>query len=261
MSHDYNYRANGTVLTTTTGVRDVRLMEGVAGKRAEMIDIAYQHGVYVAPRHWSQARMMFLDIIIPLSGTATQIYTVKHDLEGLLLNGLVTLTRNDPEAGDVETEILVSDPVNQPEGAQRFQWRWPVWQLKGYWQEVTASHSVTNATLGATANLTTVNVGGTHPTEPVFTVTCQSAGSNPAVTDPATGDAIVLAASFATSDVVIVDVPERKAYLNGTRVKNLVTINRGHWMEFAAGATVDLDFTSDSGSWDVQTVVKNRFRG
>lgn len=257
---DYNYRIDGTAITPTYATF-VGLMEGVAGKRADLVDIAYQHGVYVAERHWSRARLMHLNTHLVRTPDDSTIYTALHGLENLLLNGIVTLARNDPAQGEVVCNVLISDPVEQPVSVNRFGWVWPTWQIKGYWTEATASHDVTDTTLGASANLTQINVGGTHPTEPVFTVTCQADGANPAIEDPATGDKITLADSFVATDVIEVDVPNRTVEKNGTRVKNLLTINRGHWMEFSADTDIDLDFTSDSGTWDVQTVVKNRFRG
>lgn len=263
MSHDDNYRVGGTALVSTYARRAI-LQEGAAGKRADLVEIAYQHGVYVAERHWSKARLMRLRTVLS-QDTHSGYHTQLSGLEGLLLgtgsDSIKTLARNHVNHGEIEAEIIVVDSIEQGEGDGRMVYDWPCWLLKGYWVEATASHDVTDSTLGASANLTQINVGGTHPTEPVFTVTCNSDGANPAIEDPATGDKIVLADSFVSTDVVEVDIPNRLAKKNGTRVKNLVTINRGHWMEFAANSTVDLDFTSDSGSWDVQTVVKDRFRG
>lgn len=261
MSHDFNYRVDGTQLSTLA--RKVILQEGASGKRAELVDIAYRHGIYVAERHWSQARLMRIRTILDQS-TQAGYHSDLSSLESLLLgkgaDSVKTLARNDPHHGEVECEIIVVDGIEQGEENRRMVWDWPAWQIKGYWTETTASHDATDSTLGASADLTTINVGGDHPTEPVFTVTCQSDGANPTIEDPATGDKIILADSFVATDVIEVDVPNRIAKKNGTRVKNMVTINRGHWMELPADTTVDLDFTSDSGSWDVQTVVKNRIR-
>lgn len=257
MSHDFNYRVNGTALVPTY-CDNVRLMEGIAGKRADQLPIAYSHGVYVAARHWTSARLMRLDTLLP-GGTPSAIYTAKAGLVNLLTTGKPTLTRNDPVLGDVRCEILVSDPVQQPEGPQRFQWNWPVWQLRGFWEDATAS---TDSDLGLTTTGTIAPgaIGGTHPTEPKFTITCQAAGSNPAITDPVTGDTLSLPASFSTSDVIVVDVPNRLVTLNGTRAKNLLDINRGYWMEWAAGATISLDWTASSGTWDVATEWRERHR-
>lgn len=262
MSHDFNYRIDGTALVSGSGpCRFVVMEEGAAGKRADMVDIAYRHGVYVAPRHWTTARLFNFKTGL-FGGNAATIFASKTSLLNLMHPGLRTLTRADPDIGaDVETQIFVGDDVTQGGIEDRFEWEWSVWQTRGYWEEATASHDEDDLSLGATGSITTINVGGSHPTEPVFTITCDTAGTNPAIEDPATGDMLILADSFDAADEILVDVPDRKAYLNGTRVKNMVTINRGHWMEFAAGATVDLDFTSDSGAWDVNTVVANRWRG
>lgn len=257
MAQNWNYRIDGTALVPTY-CDHVRLMEGVAGKRAQQLEVAYQHGVYVADRHWSKARLMRLDTLLP-GGTPSQIYTALQGLYGLLLPGKVTLTRADPVLGDVQCECLVSEPVQQPEGAQRFQWNWPVWQLSGFWEDATATQEVDTG-FTTTGTIGPISVGGTHPTEPVFTITCTADGANPAVTDPATGDSLTVIGNFVTSDVIVVDVPARTVTLNGTRAKALLSINRGWWMEWAAGATISLDFTADSGTWNVTTDYRNRHR-
>lgn len=260
MSQAWNYRVNGEQLLAVTGVDDVRLKEGIAGKRAELIQVAYKHGVYVADRHWTDARLMRLDVLLP-GGTPAAIYQVKEDVEYLLGDGIAVLTRAHPTHGDQQCDILVHDPVEQPDGPQRFQWRWPCWQLRGYWEEPTATHDTTQAGLGTSATLTSFTLTGSHPAEPVFTITCEADGSNPAIEDPVTGDKLVAAASFVNTDVIVIDVPNRVFTKNGTRVKNLVSVNRGHMMEFAARrANIALDFTSDSGTWTVRTQVKERWR-
>ncbi len=257
MAHDYNYRVDGTALVPTYA-KHVRLLEGVAGVRADQLDIAYRHGVYVADRHWSKSRLMRMDTVL-VDGTASQIYTGLQGLYGQLLGGIKTLRRNDPAQGEVQCEILVADPVEQPDGPQRVQWRWPVWQLRGYWEDFTASTD-TDLALGTTGTVGALSVGGTHPTEPKFTITCQTAGANPALEDQTTGDKLLLAGSFSASDVIVVDVAERTVTLNGSQALNILTINRGWWMEWAAGATVTLDWTADSGSWDVTTEWRDRHR-
>jgi hypothetical protein len=259
VSHPFNYRANGTALAPTY-CDNARLMEGVAGKRAQLLETAYKHGVYVADRHWTKARLMRLDTLIP-GGTPAQIFTAKQGLEGLLLTGNPLLARNDPVHGEVECSVLVMDPVEQPAGNQRFHWRWPMWQLDGYWRDATES-TETDAGLGASATLTTLAIGGNHPTSPKFTITCTAAGDDPTIEDPTTGDIIALPGTYATNDVIVVDVPNRLVTLNGTRAKSLYKPNRGYWMEFdPADADPALDFTSASGTWTVVSAWKDRYRG
>ena len=265
--HDFNYRINGIQLIATAGVSDVRLNEGIAGKRAEMIEVAYRHGVYVADRHWSKARLMRLDVYLP-GGTPSEIYTVKDEIEFLLADGINTITRNHPVAvghlllAHYDEALAGLADVEQPDGPDRFIWQWPVWQLRGYWEEPTASVDNTDSTLGASATLTSFGVSGSHATEPVFTITCDADGANPAIEDPVTLDKLTAAASFVASDVITIDVPNQTFSKNGTRAKNLVSVNRGHMMEFAARRSgIALDFTSDTGTWTVRTQVKNRWRG
>lgn len=257
MSYNYNYRLDGTALVPTY-CDNVRVLEGVAGVRAQQLPIAYQHGAYVADRHWTGARLMRMDTLLP-GGTPAAIYTALQGLYGLLLNGKHILTKADPVLGDVRCEVLVSDPVEQPDGSGRFQWRWPVWQLAGHWEDAAATTDTDNG-LTTTGTIAPGAIGGSHPTAPKFTITCQGAGANPAITDPATGDTLSLPAAFSTSDVIVVDVPTRTITLNGTRAPNLLDVNRGYWMEWAAGATVSLDWTADSGTWDVATEWRERHR-
>lgn len=259
--YGYSYQVDGSdIVDDANGPCTYAILEeGGSGKRAELVEIAYKHGVYVSDRHWSKARLMNFRTGY-LNGTPAEIYQYKEDLMFLMTTGIRTLSRVDPYIGAVDASILVTEEIRQPSGPDRFDWVWPVWLLSGFWQESTASHDNDDTGLGASANLTQLVLGGSHAMEPVFTIDCVSAGSNPAIEDPATGDLLIAAASFSTSDTIVIDVPNRLVTLNGTRVKNLVSINRGHWMEFGARTTVDLDFTSDSGTWDVNTTVYERFR-
>lgn len=259
--YGYDYQVDGTaIVDTVNGPCSYAILEeGASGKRAELVDIAYQHGVYVAERHWSQARLMNFRTGFK-NGTPAEIYEYKENLTYLMYGGLRTLTRTDPHVGDVQASVIVTEEVRQPSGPDRFDWVWPVWLLSGYWEDATPAVDNDDTGLGASDDLTQFVLTGSHATEPVFTIDCTADGSNPAIVDPATGDQILAADSFTAGDTILIDVPDRRAYLNGTRVKNMITINRGHWMEFTARATVDLDFTSDSGTWDVNTSVRNRYR-
>lgn len=258
--HDYNYRLDGSNMEAVFGLDNVRLFEGVAGKRADMLEIAYRHGAYVASRHWTKARLMRMDVLFP-GGTPAQIYAAKEALEDALLNGTPTLTRDDPVNGDQNCTVLVSDPVEQPAGAGRFQWAYPVWQIEGYWEDAADTQDVDDTGLTTTGTIALAAIGGTHPTEPVFTIDCVSDGDAPAIEYTAEGDTLSIVGSYVTSDQIVIDVPNRLVTLNGSRAKNLLRINRGFWMEFANGATPSLDWTADSGTWDVNTIVRDRFRG
>lgn len=260
MTHPFNYRLDGITMLGGLGAIDVRLKEGIAGKRAQLLETAYQHGVYVADRHWTKARLMRLDILLP-GGSPSDIYTVKQAVEGALSKGKPVLQRLDPVQGEVRCSVLAMDPTDQPEGAQRFHWKWPVWQLRGYWEDDVAQDE-TDAGLGASATLTTLAIGGNHPVSPVFTITCTADGSDPEITDPTTGDKILLPAAFVASDVIVVDIPARTVTLNGTRAKALYRPNRGHWMEFDPGdADPALDWASASGTWTVVSAWRDRHRG
>lgn len=263
MSHPFNYRVDGTALVATTGVDNVRLKEGVAGKRAQLLETAYRHGAYVAERHWTKARLMQLDVLLP-GGTPTDIYTVRDDVDALLAGGVRTLARNHPVQGEVQCRILAMDPVEQPEGPQRFHWRWPLWQLDGYW-EAAAAASVTDLGLAASGSLTQLTLGGNHPISPKFTITCQADGSDPKITDPTTLDEVFLPGAYTAGDVLVVDLTTQQLVvtLNGVRHKNALKPNRGYIMEFdpQTNGTPTLTWESASGSWDVTTEWRNRYRG
>lgn len=259
--HPFNYRVDGTTLSTH--VDSVRLAEGVAGKRADLIEIAYQHGAHAAVRHWTRPRLMRLHTLLKRGATPSDIFTGLYELEQLLMSGLPTLARNDPVNGEVQCEILVSDAVEQPDGSGRFGWTWPVWQVRGYWEDVALSTD-TELALGAAGTIGPLTVGGNHPTDPKFTITCQTAGANPAIENPANLDKLSIAGSFVATDVIVIDVgasvEDDQVTLNGVRAKNLLRINRGFLLEFAEDTSISLDWTSDSGSWDVLTEWKDRHR-
>ena len=84
MSHDFNYRIDGSDLVPTL-VEHCRLVEGIAGQRAEKLEVAYRHGVYVADRHWTQARLMRLETALPFD-TATNRYLIQRSGEAVGFN-------------------------------------------------------------------------------------------------------------------------------------------------------------------------------
>lgn len=258
MSHNYNYRVGGTALVGTGKAKAVRLIEGLAGRRAEMLDIAYQHGVYVAERHWTRARLARLEILLP-GEAASEPYVAVQAINRLMCNGLPYLQRDDPNAGEVRTKILAAETIDQPDGADRFYWPWPVWMLNGYWEQTTANDD-DDASLTTTGTLGPFAIGGDHPTEPVFTIDCVSDGANPQIEEQTSGDTYLLATSFTAGEQIIIDTPSRTVTVDAVRAKNILKINRGHWMEFPAGANATLDWTADSGTWDVNTAWRNRWR-
>lgn len=255
MSHDFNYRVDGTALVPTYA-DNVRLMEGVAARRSQHVPVAYRDGAYVAANPFTAERLMRLDTLLP-GGSSSAIYTALHGLKGLLYGGTY-LQRNDPALGEVRCAVRVDEPVQQQEGPARFEWRWPVWQLRGHWEATTPTVD-TDAGMGATGTIGPLTIGGDHPTYPVFQIQATAAGANPAIEDQVTGDRISLPYSFATNDVAVVDCYENTVLLNGTRITNIFDPNRGWWMRWLPGSHT-LDFTSTSGTWTVQTTWRNRWR-
>lgn len=256
MSHNYNYRIGGTALVPTYADR-VRVIEGISGKRAELLEVAYRHGLYVADRHWSRARMMRLEAFLP-GDTADAAYT---SIQGIvrLLTGTPYLQRNDPNAGEVRTKVLLADEITQQSGPARFVWPFPIWQLDGSWEANTASSEVDTG-MTTTGTIGPFTVGGSHPAQPVFTITCTAAGSNPKLTHATTGDELLLSAAYSTSDVIVIDCYSQTVTLNGTRDKGALKLNRGYWFELAANTSHTINFASSSGTWSVTTEWRNRWR-
>ena len=263
MGHDFNYRVgagwpvSGTALVPTYA-NAVRLIEGIAGLRSELIPIAYQHGVNAGSVFKTDARLLALDV--DLAGeTAAQIFTAHQGIVGLLAGSVGTLVRNDPVNGDVRARILVNQDVNQGSGPERMRWRYPIWLLDGFWEEVAADSEVDTG-LTTTGTIGPFTPAGNHPVEPVFTITCQTAGANPKIENAATGDSVELVASYSASDVIVVDIPGRNVTVNGTRDKNALRINRGFYYNLEAGVSATLNWTASSGSWDVTTAWRPRWR-
>lgn len=262
MSHDYNYRIDATALDTYAD--HVLMIEGLAGKRADFVSLAYRHGAYVADKHWNNPRMARLETVLPGAGTPAQIYDDLQKLTGLLCTGVPTLTRNDPQNGDVRSRVIVSDPVEQPTGNERFKWAWPLWLVDGYWEDAAVSNSEVDTAMTTTGTIGPFTPGGNMDLVPKFTITCTAAGSNPAIEHQANGDKVTLATGFSTSDVIVIDPanpdPTARVLLNGTRAKNILTINRGWWFRLEHGVAATLDFTSTSGTWSVTTDTRDRWR-
>lgn len=256
MSHDFNYRVNGVALVPQYA-RAVRLFEGVAGKRADLLEVAYKHGVYVAERHWSQARLARLETLLP-DQSAGGTYAGLHGLARRLCGGVVTLQRVDPDVGEVRARALVGDPAEQGSGADRFRVAWPVWLLDGTWED-DAETSVTVSGLG-TSGSWQVTPGGSHPVEPIFEVDCVADGASPSVTLGTDLSSLTLDRSFTAGQTIVVDVPARRVTVDGAVDKSSLVVNRGWWMELPPADTSTLLWSAGSGTWDVTTRWRGRHR-
>lgn len=253
MGHDYNYRVGSTALVPTYA-RSVRMVEGTAPKRAELATVAFQHGVQVAGKHWSGARLARLDTVLPLGGEQDAL-DGHAALARLLCDETVTMKRNHPSWGEVQARAFVADGSEQLE--DMVTWSWPVWLLDGTWEAATASTD-SETSLG-TSGTVAFSTGGNHPVEPVFTITCQANGSAPSLT-AADGSALSLAGSWTAGQVIVVDVPNRNVTVGGTRNKTALTVNRGEWMQLPPNSSVSLTWAASSGTWDVATSWRNRWR-
>lgn len=257
---DFNYRIDGTALVPTIA-NHVTIPEVAAGVRSSILPIAFRDGGYVSDEHSTDWKVV--PLVVDLAGeTDVEIYTAYHALLDLVYGAKRTLAKLDPVAGEVEAEVFAADDAPHGQGATRQRVEIPILFTRGYWETVAVS-TETDLGLGASGSIGPFTPGGSHRTYPKFTITCQADGSNPSIEEPVSGAILLAAGSFVTTDVIVIDVADRVSggvTLNGTRAKNLLSVNRGYWMRFVAGVATTLDWTSSSGSWDVVTTFKDRYR-
>ena len=181
-------------------------------------------------------------------------------MDALLYGGPKVLTRNDPVLGDMQTDILTIEEAGQGSNVgQRFIWPYSTWQTRGYWEEAAAQNEI-EAGMGSSGTVGPFTVGGNVRAEPKITITCTADGSTPALLHSPTGAKLTIVGSYVNTDVIVIDVANDLVTLNGTPAKNLLRITRGYLMEFDPGS-VSLAFTSDSGTWTVDTEWRDRIRG
>ena len=257
---DFNYRIDGTALVPTIA-RSVVVPEVAAGVRARLLPIAFRDGAYVSDEHSTDFKVV--PLVVDLAGdTDVQIYTAYHALLDVVYGAKRTLAKFDPVAGQVTAEILAADDAPHGAGPTRQRVEIPLIFTKGYWETVAVSTETDNG-LGASGSIGPFTPGGTHRTYPKFTITCTADGDNPAIEEPVSGASLLAAGSFVNTDIIVIDVADRLdggVTLNGVRAKNLLGINRGYWMRLVAGVAHTLDWTSSSGTWDVVTTFKDRYR-
>lgn len=257
----FNYRINSTVMIDPTRAKRVIIPEISAGVRADALEIAFRDGAYVSDEHSTDTKVV--PMIVDLAGTTPALtYAAYHNLMDLMYGGKKTLAKLDPQAGELEAEIFVGEETPHGSGATRQRLEFPVMFTRGYWQDAAFSSEVDTG-LTTTGSIGPFTPGGSHRTYPKFTITCQTAGSNPAILEPVSGALLTLASAFIASDVIVVDVNDRVnggVTLNGTRAKNILDVNRGYWMRFLANVAHTLTWTASSGVWDVTTEWKDTYR-
>ncbi len=257
----FNYRIDGTVLVDPTRARRVIIPEVAAGLRATSLPIAFSDGAYVSDEHSTDTK--FVPMFVDLAGeTEAEIYTAYHNLMDLIYGGKKTLAKLDAVAGEIEAEIFVGEETQHGSGATRQRLSFPLQFTRGYWRQDVAD-SETDLSLGTSGAIGPFTPGGSHRTYPKFTITCQTAGANPSIEEPTSGAVLLLAGSFDPADEIVIDVADRVnggVTLNGTRVKNLLSVNRGYWMRLPANVAHTLDWTATSGGWDVVTEWKDTYR-
>lgn len=254
----FNYRVDGTVMVNAARARRVIIPEVASGLRAAALPIAFRDGAYVSDEHTTDTKVV--PMLVDLAGdTDVEIYTAYHNLMDLLYGGKKTLAKLDPQAGELEAEIFIGEETPHGSGPTRQRLQVPTMFTRGHWVAAVASSEVDTG-LGISGTIGPFTPNGSHRTYPKFTITCQTAGSNPQITESISGAVLLMSSAFVATDVIVIDVDARSVTLNGTRAKNILTVNRGYWMRFDAGTTYSLDWVATSGVWDVTTEWKDRYR-
>jgi hypothetical protein len=272
MAWDYNEQIGGTPLTNYADM--VRFVgEPIGGVRGKTLDVAYKHGAYAAGRHWAKAQFVVLETLLRYTdsagaithtdGAAGHVYQNRSELARLMkqsANSIFTMTRVVPDYGTLRARFISLDEA-APIGGTDHLFRWPLWNLDGGWESNVLDINQNDTSLGASGTIV-FTTGGNMETYPVFTIDCTADGANPSLTLAAGSlDALTLSASYVAADQIIIDVGERTVTLNGTREKTSLQINRGWWMELLANTTnLTINWASDSGTWDVNTAVRNKWR-
>ncbi len=268
----YDEKVGGTSLSDYADM--VRLVgEPVGGVRGQTLDIAYKHGAYAAARHWAKAQLVMLETklrytnpsgaITHVDGAAGHAYENRSELAKLMKlsnDSIFRMTRLMPDYGLVRADFICLDEA-QPAGDVDHLFRWPLWNLDGGWESDALDIDQDDTALGATDTIV-FTTGGNMESYPIFTIDCTADGSNPSLTLAAgSQDALTLAASYVNTDTIVIDVGERTVTLNGTRELASLAINRGWWMELEPDTIgLTINWASDSGTWDVNTKVRNKWR-
>ena len=257
----FNYRINSTVMIDPTRAAHVIIPEVAAGLRAAQLPIAFRDGAYVSDEHSTDVKVV--PMIVDLAGdTPAALYTSYHNLMALLYGGKKTLAKLDPQAGELEAEVIVTEETQHGTGSTRQRLEFPTLFTRGYWQDAVFTTEVDNG-LTTTGSIGPFTPGGSHRTYPKFTIECTADGANPAIEEPVTGAKLTVASAFVTGDIIVIDVNDRVnggVTLNGVRAKNLLNVNRGYWMRLAANVAHTLTWTATSGTWDVDTQWKDTYR-
>ena len=232
-----------------------------APKRGSNVPIPYKDGEYSDPFKFRDAGTYIVDCVLRYtnsSGTVTHADgAAGHVIENLqtlkkLADGggsLIAVRRTAPHLGNVEAISEYLGGISY--GDTRVRQMLPMRLTEGSWRAQTASQDIETGL--ATAGSYTIATGGdTDIGDATFTFTCTAAGANPALSLTTNGDKISLNGSFATSDVIVVNLRDSIFTLNGVSTA-VVRKNRAWFMRLPHGqAALGLTWTADSGTWTVQ---------
>lgn len=250
---------------------DVRLpSEMDSPKRGQNLTIPHRDGEYSQPFKFRSAGTFLLDCMVSYtdpSGVITHADgSPGHVFENLqalkrLLGGndkLVTVRRTAPHMAAVEALCEYLGGLRSAGPRMRFVF--PMRLVDGVWREQSLQ-SDTQASISSFPFAYTIATGGDYAIgDPKITFTCVAAGTAPSLELTASGDKISVAGSFATSDVIVVDLGrDRIITLNGSNYTS-VSPNRAWWMRLPPDtASLGLELDADSGTWTVLVEWRNKW--
>ncbi len=229
MSWDYNYRIDGTQLSTYAKV--VRIMDTVAPLRARNPQVPWMPGNYSDPDKVPGPARVYLDTLVRWTNSAGAVThgngEAGHMAENLAAiaallrkhTALPLLQRNDPDKGQVSREVeLIGTPSRISE---RNYFRWPLVAYP-YWL------GAARTGLG-TPSLS--NLGDAVSYAAVITFT---GGTNGKLTNSTDGSGISFSGTLATP--VVVDCATGEVTQGGSPADALVEYDTGYPMRFVPGS-------------------------
>ena len=269
--YDYEAGPTGGPFTNLLDFCDevLTISEGDAPKRGGNINIPYRDGEYSDPLKFRQGKIVLLDCMVSYTdlnglvthtdGAAGEVYQNLQSLKKLLGgDGAEVILRVDkPHMGALEAPVEYFGGIEA--AGPRMRWIFPMRLLEGAWREQVASTD-TEAAITSFPHAYTILTGGdTDIGDATFTLTCNTAGSNPKLTIDTPGDELLASGSFSASDILIANFRTSTFTLNGLSTA-VFRRNRAWYMRLPNDqAALGLTFDADSGDWDVDIDWNNRW--
>lgn len=277
MAWPYNYRADGTQLATYAKV--VRIPnEGRGPKRGDDKTIPWRHGVrrttgkffdeWEFPLECDLRYTNGSGAITHANGKAGHAYENYRALKNLLTDGggdgVVTLARNEPDAGEVEIDIEVADAIRTGDPWFRAQFlcraAFPFWRSASI-------YTATKTAIATSSDTLAVVIAGDVPLfNPVITITADTQPVTNARVQVPTGAGgphadkyVQLAATIAAGDSRIIDIGARTVVDGAGDNKDAeLSVAYADWMPLPVGS-YSLAITCDTGSLDFDVQVTGYF--